>query len=158
MVKSKGQSINIELEICINSKRSKMNTPTSGSRIKRSKNSVQEDFKELENVRNDEFENNDFNNYNEFETDDNDGSQLKDFEVEREVQVEDNDGSQLKDFEVESQSKAVIREIRSGTSALSDEINVVDGVVQEQQILNPPFSFGILEVVDKRWFYDLRTP
>ncbi|KAL2552516.1 Uncharacterized protein Fot_06135 [Forsythia ovata] len=49
------------------------------------------------------------------------------------VQVEDNDGSQLKDFEVESQSKAVIREIRSGTSALSDEINVVDGVVQEQQ-------------------------
>ncbi|KAL2559642.1 hypothetical protein Fot_04381 [Forsythia ovata] len=73
-----------------------------------------------------------------------------------EVQVEDNVGFQLKDLEVESQvfddviqiddiipsaprkrireiaavssgkSKAIIREIRSSTYALSDEINVVD--------------------------------
>ncbi|KAL2552638.1 Uncharacterized protein Fot_06257 [Forsythia ovata] len=52
MVKSKGQSVNIELEIGINSKKSKRKTSTSGNRTKRSKNSVQEDFEELENVRN----------------------------------------------------------------------------------------------------------
>ncbi|KAL2553748.1 hypothetical protein Fot_07367 [Forsythia ovata] len=52
MVKSKGQSVNIELEIGINSKKSKMKTFTSGNRTKRSKNSVQEDFEELENVQN----------------------------------------------------------------------------------------------------------
>ncbi|KAL2549777.1 hypothetical protein Fot_07599 [Forsythia ovata] len=52
MVKSKGQSVNIELEIGINSKKSKRKTFTSFNRTKRSKNSVQEDFEELENVRN----------------------------------------------------------------------------------------------------------
>ncbi|KAL2514915.1 hypothetical protein Fot_28886 [Forsythia ovata] len=52
MVKSKSQSVNIEFEIRINSKRTKMKTSTSGNRTKRSKNSVQEDFEELENVRN----------------------------------------------------------------------------------------------------------
>ncbi|KAL2559319.1 Uncharacterized protein Fot_04058 [Forsythia ovata] len=76
--------------------------------------------------------------------------------LDTEVQVEDNVGFQLKDLEVESQvfddviqiddiipsaprrrireiaavssgkSKAIIREIRSSTYALSDEINVVD--------------------------------
>ncbi|KAL2542847.1 Uncharacterized protein Adt_03825 [Abeliophyllum distichum] len=53
MVKSKGQSVNIEFEIGINLKKSKRKTSTSGNRTKRSKNSVQEDFEELENVRND---------------------------------------------------------------------------------------------------------
>ncbi|KAL2508987.1 hypothetical protein Fot_32634 [Forsythia ovata] len=52
MVKSKGQSVNIELEIGINSKKSKRKSSISGNRTKRSKNSVQEDFEELENVRN----------------------------------------------------------------------------------------------------------
>ncbi|KAL2457210.1 Uncharacterized protein Fot_56406 [Forsythia ovata] len=305
MVKSKGQFVNIELEIGINSKRSKRKTSTSGNRIKRSKNSVQEDFKELKNVQNtrsgeivkgdcnsagccnlnqvvmdridkieskqseilakeaeilsfqwdlksqlnnicgnvqsmiadflnhmdkklysnteeDEFENNDFNNYNEFETDvqveDNDGSQLKDFEVEvRNVQYnrkgkavvcektnnesvhhgatefeEDDDIIQIdditpialrkrtrktvavyrspyiSDFISSGKSKTVIREIKSGTFALSNEIDIVDfeewfnmgkkKYNDSNKILNPPFSFGILEVPDKRWFYDLRTP
>ncbi|KAL2456716.1 hypothetical protein Fot_56713 [Forsythia ovata] len=166
MVKSKGQFVNIELEIGINSKRSKRKTSTSGNRIKRSKNSVQEDFKELKNVQNtrsgeivkgdcnsaDDFENNDFNNYNEFETDvqveDNDGSQLKDFEVE--VRNEDDDIIQIdditpiaprkrtrktvtvyrspyiSDFISSGKSKTVIREIKSGTFALSNEIDIVD--------------------------------
>ncbi|KAL2551799.1 hypothetical protein Fot_05418 [Forsythia ovata] len=53
MVKSKGQSVNIELEIGINSKKSKRKSSISGNRTKRSKNSVQEDFEELKNVRND---------------------------------------------------------------------------------------------------------
>ncbi|KAL2502496.1 Uncharacterized protein Fot_36344 [Forsythia ovata] len=53
MVKSKGQSVNIELELGINSKKSKRKSSISGNRTKRSKNSVQEDFEELENVRND---------------------------------------------------------------------------------------------------------
>ncbi|KAL2543938.1 hypothetical protein Fot_13171 [Forsythia ovata] len=52
MVKSKGQSVNIEFEIGINSKKSKSKTSTSENRTKRSKNSVQEDFEELKNVRN----------------------------------------------------------------------------------------------------------
>ncbi|KAL2545348.1 Uncharacterized protein Fot_14581 [Forsythia ovata] len=82
------------------------------------------------------------------------------------VQVENNDGSQLKDFEVESQvqydrkgkavvcdktnkesihygatefeNKAVIREIRSGTSVLRDEINDVDvnDIVDFEEWLN----------------------
>ncbi|KAL2494159.1 Uncharacterized protein Fot_37916 [Forsythia ovata] len=52
MVKSKGQYVNIELEIGINSKMSKRKSSISGNRTKRSKNSVQEDFEELENVRN----------------------------------------------------------------------------------------------------------
>ncbi|KAL2554531.1 hypothetical protein Fot_08150 [Forsythia ovata] len=52
MVKSKGQSVNIELEIGINSKKSKRKSSISGNRTKRSKNSVQEDFEGLENVRN----------------------------------------------------------------------------------------------------------
>ncbi|KAL2508931.1 hypothetical protein Fot_32578 [Forsythia ovata] len=407
MVKSKGQSVNIELEIGINSKKSKRKSSISGNRTKRSKNSVQEDFEELENVRNasiefnphssdppqsnptgafdgssnsrgftgdgenkqaccnlnevvmnriakieskqseieakqaeilsfqqdlksqlndlsgnvqnmiadflnqmdkkfhfdtedvvlnrqivlyspiletqDEFEKNDFNNYTEFETEmdkkfhfdteevvlnrqivlyspileTRDEFEKNDFnnytEFETEVQVEDNDGSQLKDFEVQSQvqndrkgkgksvfcdktenesvhhgatefekieqdddiiqidditpsaprrrtrktaavyrspyisefvssgkSKAVIREIRSCTSALRDEINAIDvndivdfeewfnmGLCKNNKkkkfndnnkMISPPFSFGILEVVDKKWFYDLRTP
>ncbi|KAL2543875.1 hypothetical protein Fot_13108 [Forsythia ovata] len=52
MVKSKGQSVNIEFEIGINSKKSKSKTSTSENRMKRSKNSVQEDFEEFKNVRN----------------------------------------------------------------------------------------------------------
>ncbi|KAL2500803.1 Uncharacterized protein Fot_34651 [Forsythia ovata] len=52
MVKSKSQSVNIELEICINSKRLKRKTSTSGNRTKKSKNSVEEDFEERETVRN----------------------------------------------------------------------------------------------------------
>ncbi|KAL2545289.1 Uncharacterized protein Fot_14522 [Forsythia ovata] len=40
------------LEVGINSKKSKRKTSTSGNRTKRSKNSVQEDFEKLENVRN----------------------------------------------------------------------------------------------------------
>ncbi|KAL2520533.1 uncharacterized protein Fot_24456 [Forsythia ovata] len=51
MVKSKSQYINIELEIGINSKRSKRKTSTSGNRMKRSKHS-EENFEERENVRN----------------------------------------------------------------------------------------------------------
>ncbi|KAL2508988.1 hypothetical protein Fot_32635 [Forsythia ovata] len=324
MVKSKGQSVNIELEIGINSKKSKMKSSISGNRTKRSKNSVQEDFEELENVRNaccnlnevvmnriakieskqseieakqaeilsfqqdlksqlndlsgnvqnmiadflnqmdkkfhfdteevvlnrqivlyspiletqDEFEKNDFNNYTEFETEvqveDNDGSQLKDFEVQSQVQndrkgkgksvfcdktenesvhhgatefekiEQDDDIIQIDDitpsaprrrtrktaavyrspyiseFVSSGKSKAVIREIRSCTSALRDEINAIDvndivdfeewfnmGLCKNNKkkkfndnnkMISPPFSFGILEVVDKKWFYDLRTP
>ncbi|KAL2558865.1 Uncharacterized protein Fot_03604 [Forsythia ovata] len=68
----------------------------------------------------------------------------------------------------------------SGTSALRYEINAVDvnDIVDfekwfnigfcknnkkkkyndNNKILNPTFNFGILEVADKTWFYDLRTP
>ncbi|KAL2501569.1 hypothetical protein Fot_35417 [Forsythia ovata] len=394
MMKSKGQSVNIELEIGINSKKSKRKSSISGNRTKRSKNSVQEDFEGLENVRNaccnlnevvmnritkieskqseieakqaeilsfqqdlksqlndlsgnvqnmiadflnqidkkfhfdteevvlnrqivlyspiletqDEFEKNDFNNYTEFETEveveDNDGSQLKDFEVQSQVQndrkgkgkavfcdetenesvhhgatefevegqkknliddavsqkmcnminfspsfdlgidldttasdielydmeftdhdlkmidetiymrnmstskmaekiEQDDDIIQIDDitpsaprrrtrktaavyrspyiseFVSSGKSKAVIREIRSCTSALRDEINAIDvndivdfeewfnmGLCKNNKkkkfndnnkMISPPFSFGILEVVDKKWFYDLRT-
>ncbi|KAL2500796.1 Uncharacterized protein Fot_34644 [Forsythia ovata] len=52
MVKSKSQSVNIELEKSINSKRSKRETSTSGNRTNKSKNSVEEDFEEREIVRN----------------------------------------------------------------------------------------------------------
>ncbi|KAL2491860.1 Ubiquitin-like protease domain-containing protein [Abeliophyllum distichum] len=86
----------------------------------------------------------------------------------------------ISDFESSGKNKAVIREIRSGTSALRDEINDVDvndivdfeewfniGLCKNnkkkkyndnKKLLNPSFNFGILEVADKTWFYDLRTP
>ncbi|KAL2557158.1 Uncharacterized protein Fot_01897 [Forsythia ovata] len=77
-------------------------------------------------------------------------------------------------------SSAKIREIRTGTYALSDELNVVaiEDVVDfeewyivgllkknkkkrfddKNEILNQPFDFGVAEVANKKWFYDLRTP
>ncbi|KAL2558001.1 uncharacterized protein Fot_02740 [Forsythia ovata] len=77
-------------------------------------------------------------------------------------------------------SSAKIREIRTGTYALPDELNdaaiedVVDfeewyivGLLKKNkkkrfddknEILNPPFDFGVAEVANKKWFYDLRTP
>ncbi|KAL2558195.1 hypothetical protein Fot_02934 [Forsythia ovata] len=139
MVKSKGQSVNIELEICINSKKSKRKTSTSGNRTKRSKNS-------------DEFEKNDFNNYTEFETD---------------VQDEDNDGSQLKDFEVESQVRLSIIGKEKGKQVFCDKTknesvhhgatefevegpkkNLIDDAVVSQKMCNminfsPSFDLGI---------------
>ncbi|KAL2457778.1 Uncharacterized protein Fot_56115 [Forsythia ovata] len=129
---------------------------------------------------------------------DNDGSQLKDFEVENDdiIQIDDITPSASRrrtrktaavyrspyilDFVSSGKSKAVIQEIKSCTSALSDEINVVDvndivdfeewfnmGLCKNNKkkkfndnnkMISPPFSFGILEVADKKWFYDLRTP
>ncbi|KAL2551405.1 Sentrin-specific protease 1 [Forsythia ovata] len=86
----------------------------------------------------------------------------------------------ISEFVSSGKSKAVIREIRSCTSALRDEINAIDvndivdfeewfnmGLCKNNKkkkfndnnkMISPPFSFGILEVVDKKWFYDLRTP
>ncbi|KAL2514619.1 uncharacterized protein Fot_28590 [Forsythia ovata] len=77
-------------------------------------------------------------------------------------------------------SSAKIREIRIGTYALPDELNAVaiEDVVDfeewyivgllkknkkkkfddKNEILNPPFDFGVAEVANKKWFYDLRTP
>ncbi|KAL2510028.1 Ulp1 protease family [Forsythia ovata] len=86
----------------------------------------------------------------------------------------------ISEFVSSGKSKAVIREIRICTSALRDEINAIDvnDIVNFEEwfnmelcknnkkkkfndnnkMISPPFSFGILEVVDKKWFYDLRTP
>ncbi|KAL2521400.1 uncharacterized protein Fot_25323 [Forsythia ovata] len=77
-------------------------------------------------------------------------------------------------------SSAKIREIRTGTYALPDELNAVaiEDVVDfeewyslgllkknkkkrfddKNEILNPPFDYGVAEVDNKKWFYDLRTP
>ncbi|KAL2483331.1 hypothetical protein Fot_44775 [Forsythia ovata] len=85
----------------------------------------------------------------------------------------------ISEFVSSGKSKAVIREIRSCTSALRDEINAIDvndivdfeewfnmGLCKNNKkkkfndnnkMISPPFSFGILEVVNKKWFYDLRT-
>ncbi|KAL2470948.1 hypothetical protein Adt_39084 [Abeliophyllum distichum] len=76
--------------------------------------------------------------------------------------------------------KAIIREIRTGIYALSDELNdvsindIVDfeewyikGLSKKNkknrfddknEIYNPLFDFGVLEVANKKWVYDLRTP
>ncbi|KAL2558067.1 hypothetical protein Fot_02806 [Forsythia ovata] len=122
MVKSKGQSVNIELEICINSKKSKRKTSTSGNRTKRSKNSgccnlnevVMDRIAKIESKqskieakqaeilsfqRDLKSQLNDLSGNDEFEK--NDFNNYTEFETD--VQDEDNDGSQLKDFEVESQ-------------------------------------------------------
>ncbi|KAL2532284.1 Uncharacterized protein Adt_05635 [Abeliophyllum distichum] len=83
-------------------------------------------------------------------------------------------------FGSSAKTKVIVREIRTGTYALSDELNdvAIDDVVDfeewyilglskknkkkrfddKNEILNPPFDFGILEVANKKWFYDLRTP
>ncbi|KAL2501344.1 Uncharacterized protein Fot_35192 [Forsythia ovata] len=112
------------------------------------------------------------------QVEDNDGSQLKDFEVEIQIQydregkekavvcdktntesvhhgatefekIEENDDI----IQIDDITPSVPRRSRTRkTAAVKKKYN------DNNKILNPPFSFGILEVADKRWFYDLRTP
>ncbi|KAL2543874.1 Uncharacterized protein Fot_13107 [Forsythia ovata] len=120
---------------------------------------------------NDEFEKNDFNNYIEFETDvqdeDNDGSQLKDFEVESQVQYDrkgkvvvcdktknesvhhgatEFDKIEQEDdiIQIDDITPSAPRRMTRKTAAVKKKFN------DNNKMISPPFSFGILEVADKK--------